>query len=264
MTRERLREIIFGSEDAAGKAFDVALIIAIIVSIAAVMLESVESIEAKYGSFLFGLEIVMTALFTIEYCLRIYVVERPWKYIFSTFGVIDFVSILPTFLSIVVPGAQVMLTVRGLRVLRVFRVLKIANLLSEADYLSRALHASKRKVSVFLLFICLAIVIAGSIIYFVEGKENGFDNIFVGCYWAAITVTTLGYGDVTAITPIGKALSALLAVVGFALISVPGGILTVSFVQMEKDKISTEACPGCGQNGHSSDAVYCKYCGEEL
>ena len=262
--RSALHEVIYEAETPAGRAFDVALIWLILLSVAAVLLESIRSVRAGYGIFLYAAEWIFTVLFTIEYFLRLVSVRRPLAYAKSFFGVVDLLAIIPTYLSLLVPGSQYLLVIRILRLLRVFRVFKLAEHLSEADVLLRALRASRRKISVFLLAVLTLVVIIGALLYVVEGEANGFTSIPMSIYWAVVTLTTVGYGDISPQTAVGRTLAAAVMIIGYGIIAVPTGIVTVEIAQATRKAASTRACPSCGAEGHDADAVYCKYCGSEL
>ncbi|MDA1312999.1 MAG: ion transporter [Acidobacteria bacterium] len=262
--RERVHAIIFEADTPGGKFFDVALLWAILLSVVTVMLESVSSIKAQYGDLLRGLEWFFTALFTVEYVLRIFCVERPARYMRSFFGLVDLVSIIPTYLSFFVAGSQSLIVIRALRLLRVFRVLKLAHYLGEAQVLMAALRASRPKITVFLGAVLTIVIIVGSAMYFIEGGENGFDNIPRAMYWAIVTMTTVGYGDIAPQTVAGQSLAALLMILGYAIIAIPTGIVSAELVRKPAGQVSTRACPVCGAEGHDHDASHCKYCGGEL
>jgi voltage-gated potassium channel len=262
--RSRLHEIIFEADTPAGKAFDVALLVFIILSVVAVMLESTSTIAARYGPWLRTFEWVVTILFTIEYLLRLYSVGNPLRYARSFFGIVDLLAILPTYLSIFIPGAQTLLVIRALRLLRVFRVLKLAQFVGEASELRAALRASARKIIVFLGAVLTIVVIVGSMMYLIEGEANGFTSIPVSIYWAIVTMTTVGYGDIAPQTALGKILASAIMIMGYGIIAVPTGIVSVELAGVTRKKISTQACPQCGAEGHDADAVHCKYCGDEL
>ena len=262
--RSRLHEIIFEADTPAGKAFDVALLVLIILSVVAVMLESTSTIAARYGPWLRTFEWVVTILFTIEYLLRLYSVGNPLRYARSFFGIVDLLAILPTYLSIFIPGAQTLLVIRALRLLRVFRVLKLAQFVGEASELRAALRASARKIIVFLGAVLTIVVIVGSMMYLIEGEANGFTSIPVSIYWAIVTMTTVGYGDIAPQTALGKILASAIMIMGYGIIAVPTGIVSVELAGVTRKKISTQACPQCGAEGHDADAVHCKYCGDEL
>lgn len=262
--RGRLHEVIFEAETKAGRAFDIALIGLILLSVLAVMLESSRGVRARYGSELYAAEWAFTLLFTVEYLLRLLSVRRPLRYALSFYGVVDLLAIIPTYLSLIVPGSHYLLVVRILRLLRIFRILKLAEHLSEADVLMRALRASRRKISVFLLTVLTMVVIIGTLLYVIEGEENGFTSIPVGIYWAVVTLTTVGYGDISPKTPAGQTLAALVMIIGYGIIAVPTGIVTVEIAQAARKPVSTQACPECSAEGHDADAVHCKYCGARL
>lgn len=262
--RQRLHEIIFEAETPAGKTFDVLLLISIVVSVIVVMLESVTVVRARYGDLLIRLEWGFTLLFTIEYVLRLISVRRPLAYATSFFGVVDLLAIIPTYLSLLVPGTQYLLVIRILRLLRIFRVLKLAEYLSEAGVLGRALWASRRKISVFLLTVVTLVIIIGAMMYVVEGEENGFTDIPTGIYWAIVTLTTVGYGDVAPRTPLGQFLASIVMLLGYGIIAIPTGIVTLELSRASTPVVSTEACPNCGRTGHDPDADYCKFCGAKL
>jgi voltage-gated potassium channel len=262
--RGKLHEVIYEAETPAGRAFDVALIWLIILSVAAVLLESVRGVRDRYGAALYAAEWVFTVLFTAEYFLRLVSVRRPLAYAKSFFGIVDLLAIIPTYLSLIVPGSQYLLVVRILRLLRVFRVFKLAEHLTEADVLMRALRASRRKISVFLLTVLTLVVIIGALLYVVEGEANGFTSIPMSIYWAVVTLTTVGYGDISPQTPLGRTLAAAVMIIGYGIIAVPTGIVTVELAQAAGRGHSSQACPACSAEGHDADAVHCKYCGERL
>jgi voltage-gated potassium channel len=262
--RARLHEIIFEADTPEGKLFDLLLLVAIVSSVVVVMLESVASVRARAGPTLRALEWGFTILFTIEYLLRLGSVSRPLRYARSAFGVIDLLAILPTYLSLILPGAQSLLVIRLLRLLRVFRVLKLAEYLRESRTLILALRASGRKIAVFLLTVLTIVVVVGTMMYVVEGERHGFTSIPLGIYWAIVTVTTVGYGDLTPATTLGRALAVVLMLTGYAILAVPTGIVTVELTRATAQPVSTRACPGCGAGAHEPDAVYCRRCGTKL
>jgi len=254
--KARLHEIIFEADTPAGKAFDIVLLVLIVLSVIAVMLESVASVRQQYGLWLRTFEWMVTILFTIEYVLRLYCVGKPLQYARSFFGIVDLLSILPTYLSLVIPGAQSFMVIRALRLLRVFRVLKLAHFVGEASELTAALRASARKIIVFLGAVLTLVVIVGSLMYVIEGEAHGFTNIPVSIYWAIVTMTTVGYGDIAPQTPLGKILASAIMIMGYGIIAVPTGIVSVELAGVAKGKkISTQACPECGAGDHASDAV---------
>ncbi|MCY1079600.1 ion transporter [Archangium lansingense] len=262
--RARLHEIIFEAETPAGKAFDVALLWAILLSVLAVMLESVAPIRAQYGQVIRVAEWVFTVLFTVEYMLRLFSVSRPWLYARSFYGLVDLLAILPSYVSLMLPGAQSLLVVRILRLLRIFRVLKLVSFLGQAEVLLTALRASRQKITVFLLAVLSTVVIMGSVMYLVEGEANGFDSIPRGMYWAIVTMTTVGFGDITPKTVPGQFIASALMILGYGVIAVPTGIVSVELAAATRQGINPEACPGCGAEGHDVDAVHCKFCGTRL
>ena len=262
--RERLHEIIFGSDTPTGKAFDVVLLVLIVASVMAVVLESVSWIREAYGPWLRAFEWFVTIAFSIEYVLRLYCVDKPWRYARSFFGIVDLLAILPTYLSLLIPGAQSLLVIRALRLLRVFRVLKLAQFVGEASQLRIALQASVRKIIVFLGAVLMIVVIVGAAMYLIEGEENGFTNIPVSIYWAIVTMTTVGYGDVAPQTPLGKMLASVIMILGYGIIAVPTGIVSVELAGVARKTATGQACPGCGAGGHDADAKHCRYCGDEL
>ncbi len=257
--RTQLYEIIFKADTPAGKAFDVLLIICILASVGVVMLDSIEEIHSQYTGWLIGAEWFFTILFTIEYILRLICVPSKIRYARSFFGIIDLLSILPSYLSVV----RFLRVLRILRVLRVFRVLKLGNHVKQADMLRQALYASRQKILVFLCFVLTLVVIIGAVMYTIESPKAGFTNIPQSVYWAIVTLTTVGYGDISPQTPPGKALAAMVMLLGYAIIAVPTGIVTAQIVQMPKKTVS-QACSDCGYNKHDSDAGYCKKCGGKL
>lgn len=259
-----LHEIIFEADTSAGKLFDVLLIIAILISVLMVMLDSVSVIQKSYGRFLYAAEWFFTIAFTIEYMLRLFSVGRPVLYARSFYGMVDLLAILPTYFSLLIPGSQYFLVIRLLRVLRIFRVLKLVQYLGEAKLLLAALRASRRKIVVFLFTVLTLVIIFGSLMYFMESKESGFTSIPRSIYWAIVTLTTVGYGDISPKTGIGQFLAAVIMILGYAIIAIPTGIVTVEMAGAFSKKISTQACPECSAEGHDHDATYCKYCGAKL
>ncbi len=262
--RSILHEVIFEAETRAGKTFDVALIWAIVLSVLAVMLESVAEIRVAYGGLLYGVEWFFTLLFTLEYVLRLLSVRKPLRYAFSFYGIVDLMAIVPTYLSVILPGTQYLLAIRFFRVLRVFRIFKLTEYIREARLISSALRASRKKISVFLLAVLSLVVVIGSLMHVIEGEGNGFTDIPTSIYWAIVTMTTVGYGDLSPQTPLGKLLASAVMIAGYGIIAVPTGIVTVEFSRTTRQMVSTEACPSCSAEGHDTDAAYCKYCGAPL
>jgi voltage-gated potassium channel len=261
--RARLHEVIFEADTPAGRAFDVCLLIAILVSVITVVLESVAGIRREYGGVLRAVEWALTVAFTIEYGLRLVAVDRPWRYARSLFGLADLLAVVPTYLALLLPAAQSLMVIRAIRLLRVFRILKLAHFLDEAQQLVLALRASRRKITVFLGGIVTIVVIMGALMYLVEGEEHGFTSIPTSMYWAVVTMTTVGYGDVAPRTPLGQLLAAVLMILGYAIIAVPTGIVSVELARTGRP-VSRQACPACSAEGHDVDATHCKYCGAPL
>ncbi len=262
--KRRLHSIIFEADTPAGKAFDIVLIISIILSIFVVMFDSVAWYRTLYGLLLYRMEWMFTILFTIEYFLRMATVQRASGYIFSFYGLVDLLAILPTYISILLPGGQYFAVIRVLRVLRVFRVLKITKYVVEMEQLRRALRSSGRKIAVFVFTVITITVIVGSLMYVIEGEEHGFTSIPVGIYWAIVTMTTVGYGDIAPQTGLGQLLSAFIMILGYGIIAVPTGIVSVELARTKPRNVTTQYCPNCSREGHDADAVFCKYCGERL
>lgn len=261
--RLRLFEVIFESDTRAGRLFDVILLWAIAISVAVVIVESVASVRAAYGPFLTAVEWVLTGLFTIEYLARLIAVRRPLAYVFSFYGIIDLLAVVPMYLELLLPGSHVLLVVRALRALRVFRILKLGRHLGEARVLTSALRASRPKITVFLTFIVSAVIVVGALMYLVEGPEHGFPDILTSMYWAVVTLCTVGYGDIVPGTPLGKLIASLLMVMGYGVIAVPTGILSAELARLPRS-VSGQTCPSCAWMDHDSDAVHCKKCGAEL
>jgi voltage-gated potassium channel len=259
-----MHEIIFEADTPEGRLFDLVLLVAIVSSVTVVLLESVASVRARVGPTLRTLEWGFTVLFTIEYVLRLASVGRPLRYARSAYGLIDLIAILPSYVSLIFPGAQSLLAVRLLRLLRVFRVLKLAEYLRESRTLAQALRASWRKIAVFLLTVVTIVVVVGTLMYVIEGERHGFTSIPISIYWAVVTLTTVGYGDLAPATTLGRALAVVLMLTGYGIIAVPTGIVTAELTRVGTRPISTQACPACGGEGHEFDAVYCRRCGNRL
>ncbi len=263
--RHRLHTLIFEADTPGGKAFDVALLLSILASVAAVCLESVESIRAEHGDLLRAIEWGLTIAFTLEYVLRLYCVGSPLRYARSFYGVVDLLSILPTYLSLVFVGTHSLAVIRALRLLRVFRVFKLGQFIKEADVLMHALAGARRKIMVFLGAIVTLVFILGTLMYLVEGDEGGFTSIPEGVYWAIVTMTTVGYGDIAPVTVLGKFIASVVMICGYSIIAVPTGIIGVEMARaMQPGPVSTQACPSCSREGHRHDAKYCRYCGQAL
>lgn len=259
-----IHEIIFEADTRSGKIFDISLIVIISLSVITVIFDSVKEINQVYGEFLYTLEWIFTIVFTIEYVLRLISVGRPIQYATSFFGVIDLLAILPTYFSLLFPGSQYFLVLRIIRLLRIFRILKLVQFLKEVQLLVRALKTSGRKISVFLFAVLLLVIIFGSLMYVIEGEEHGFINIPTSIYWAIVTLTTVGYGDISPQTGIGQAIASMIMILGYSIIAVPTGIVSVEMAQAYKMNVNTQACPQCSHEGHDDDAKYCKDCGARL
>lgn len=263
--RHTLFEIIFEADTPLGKLFDVVLLVAILLSVVAVMLETVSWINVDYGNYLTVFEWALTLLFTLEYTVRIYSVRRPLSYIFSFFGAIDLLAILPTYLGLFFAGTHILSVIRVIRLLRIFRIFKLVRYISEGRMLMKALQASRPKITVFLFCVLTLVVIVGSLMYIIEGPEHGFNNIPVSIYWAIVTLTTVGYGDITPMTTVGKSLAAVVMIMGYGIIAVPTGIVSVELNKVShQESLNTRACEGCSREGHDNDAIYCKFCGESF
>jgi len=266
--RERLNIIIFGTDTPAGRLFDIVLIYTILASVIAVMLDSVAVVNARYGLVLFYLEWGFTLLFTLEYLVRIAVSHRPLRYVLSFYGFVDLLSIIPTYLAIFVAGANYLLIIRLLRVLRVFRILKLVRYSNEAAFLMRALYSARRKISVFFLGVLVLSTVFGCLMFVVEGPANGFTSIPKSIYWTIVTITTVGYGDITPITALGQLISTLAMLTGYSIIAIPTGIISVEMMaeaNRERDASRTmNLCRACGGGGHDPRAHFCQFCGSPL
>ncbi|WP_218758226.1 ion transporter [Vibrio parahaemolyticus] len=255
---------IFGTHTKAGRAFDIALIIAIISSLAVLVLDSIPSVRAEWAKELKYLEYTFTGLFTIEYLLRLYCSPKPVAYAKSFYGIVDLLAIIPTYLVLFFPSASFMGVIRALRVMRIFRILKLVRYLQESNILLRSLLMARRKIFIFFTTVAILVTIFGSLIFIVEGPENGFTSIPKSIYWAIVTITTVGYGDLVPQTNLGKALASITMLLGYSILAVPTGIFTAELHQeMQSHKVLVK-CPNCSRAGHDSDAIYCKHCGSEL
>jgi voltage-gated potassium channel len=261
--RSRLHEIVFESETLAGRIFDMLVIWLILLSLLAVVLESIREVRDDHGSTLYLFEWIFTILFTIEYMLRLMAVRKPLLYGLSFFGLVDLLAILPTYISLFVPGTQYLLSIRILRLLRIFRILKLSEYISEGKVITGALVASRRKITVFLISVLTIVTIVGTTMYVIEGEENGFTSIPTSVYWAIVTLTTVGYGDLSPKTAVGKTLASVVMILGYAIIAVPTGIVTAELSRKSK-QLSTQVCAECHAQDHDADAVFCKYCGTKL
>lgn len=262
--RARWFHVIFGHEDVTGRRFDVLLIIAILGSIAVAVFDSVAQIHARYSAWFYGLEWFFTLAFTLEYVMRIAVVDRPWRYIRSFFGVVDMLAVLPTWASLFAAGSQYLLVVRALRILRIFRILKLTRYVGEADLLWLTLIRARRKVLIFFSTILTLVLIFGALMYLIEGPEDGFTSIPTSMYWAIVTMTTVGFGDITPKTTLGKLLTSLIILIGYSIIAVPTGIFTAELAAGMRARRKYMPCAHCGLADHDGDAHYCRICGTEL
>lgn len=271
--RAKLHEIIYEADTPSGKIFDVVLLITIIASILLVMLESVNSIDAKFHDFLNISEWVITILFTIEYIARVVTVKKPLHYIFSFYGIIDLLSTIPKYISLIFGGIHALAALRALRLLRIFRILKLARYLGASNNLVRALKASRAKISVFLFVVIIVAIILGTIMYLVEGEENGFSNIPKSVYWCIVTLTTVGFGDIAPQTPLGQFIASLVMILGYGIIAVPTGIVSAEYSASNNPKqepeklnvhLNTKACPTCAVEKHKDNAKFCYNCGNEI
>ncbi len=262
--RLRLRRIMFESETPAGRRFALVLIITIILSVLTVMLDSVDAVRNNHGDLLYVLEWFFTLIFTIEYFLRLVCSARPLRYATSFFGIVDLFAIIPTYISLLLPGSQYLVVIRILRVLRVFRVLKLVQYLDAARMMVRAIRSSYRKVAIFAVTVMTAVVILGSLMYVIETPENGFTSIPRSIYWAIVTITTVGYGDISPKTAPGQMLATIVMLLGYSIIAVPSGILSVEISQAMRIRGAARTCSGCNAEARDSNANYCQYCGTEL
>jgi voltage-gated potassium channel len=263
--RARMYDVIFESDTPAGRRFDIVLVFAILLSILVVVLNSVPSLNDQYGDLLYGFEWAFTVLFTAEYLARLWCVRRPWRYATGFFGIVDLLSVLPTYFSLLVPGSALLLDIRILRLLRVFRIFKLTLYVEEFTRLGEALYASRRKVMVFLSAVVMAILVLGTLMYVIEGPRHGFTSIPVAMYWATVTMTTVGYGDITPHTNIGKLIASFMMLLGWGVLAVPTGIVTAEMTLRGRAAVSTgRTCPACGSHGHEQGARYCKDCGAGL
>lgn len=261
--REKLHTVIYEADTRAGKLFDVILLIIIFLSIVAVMLESVASIKIVYGSELEIIEWVITILFTIEYVARIVAVREPFRYIFSFYGIVDFLATLPKYLGLFFPGTGFFIAIRAIRLLRVFRILKLHNFVGASNQLTEALKKSRTKIAVFLFSVIVVCIIMGTLMYMIEGPASGFTSIPVSVYWTIVTLTTVGFGDITPITPLGQFLSVVIMIMGYGIIAIPTGLVTAQFMN-EKAHLNTQVCRNCGANQHRDNAKFCYNCGTDM
>lgn len=263
ITKGKIHEIIFEADTPEGKAFDVTIIALILLSVLLVLLDSIAPVREKYAGLIHVLEWIITAIFLIEYLLRIYVLDKPLKYIFSFFGIIDLMAILPNFLGLIFTGGQSLMVVRAVRLLRVFRIFKLSRYTSAGRSLAVALYRSREKIFMFISVILTLVVIFGTVMYLIEGEQNGFTSIPVSIYWAIVTMTTVGYGDISPVTGLGQFLASIVMILGYAIIAVPTGIVTSEMIRMPA-RNNTQVCAGCMYDKHDDDALYCKKCGTLL
>jgi len=263
--RTRLFQIIFESDTPLAKAFDIALLTLILLSVTTVFLDSVPDLHQRFGEVFYFVEWGFTLIFTVELIVRLYCLDRPLRYLHSFYGILDLLAILPTWLALFIPGAQSLLVVRVLRVLRVFRVLRMMEFVGEGRLLVEALQRSQRKIFLFLTTVLLIVTIFGALIYMIEPPEAGFTSMPRAMYWGVVTLTTVGYGDIVPITPLGQFISAFMMILGYSIIAVPTGVFSAEVIRsIQRERYSEEACPGCGHEGHERDAKYCRFCGTWL
>ncbi len=272
--KNKLHEVIYEADTPSGKLFDIVLFILIIFSVILVMLESVDDFDQHYHKTLLTLEWVVTIFFTLEYIARLISIKKPWKYVFSFYGIVDFLSTIPLYLSYILAGSQVLLAVRAFRLLRIFRILKLVKFMGEASQLQSALKASRAKIVVFIYVVLILSVIMGTLMYLIEGDEAGFTSIPRSIYWTIVTLTTVGYGDIAPQTNLGQLLATVIMILGYGIIAVPTGIVTAEFTRNKKNKevgdkgvlvhTNTQTCPSCSIEGHRDDATHCFNCGHPL
>jgi voltage-gated potassium channel len=262
--RQKIHEIIYEADTPAGKMFDILLLVAILISIGAIMLESMEEFRLEYGYILQLIEWTITILFTIEYILRIVSIGKPFRYIFSFFGLVDLIAILPAYLSLGFVDAHQLGIIRMLRLLRIFRIFKLSRYTWGSKVLLLSIRQNRGKIIVFIMTMFTVVTIMGASLYVIEGTEHGYDNIPLSIYWAIITLTTVGYGDIVPGTPLGKVIASLVMVIGYSIIAIPTGLVTMGIAQINKKEVSTQSCPECSREGHDVDAMHCKFCGATL
>lgn len=263
--QNRMHEIIYEADTPSGKLFDIILLILIVISVAAVMLESVPSIYEKHGLALERIEWGVTILFSLEFIARLICIKKPKAYILSFYGLVDLLSLLPSYLGLFIVESHSLSVIRTLRLLRIFRVLKLARYIGEANLLIKSLKASRPKIVVFMFFVLSLTFILGTVMYIVESPESGFTSIPMSIYWAIVTMTTVGYGDIAPATPLGQAIASFIMITGYAIIAVPTGIVSAEMAKLDRTKkVSTQCCPSCSLEGHEIDAVHCKFCGAVL
>lgn len=260
-----MHDVIYESNTPAGKLFDVSLLVLIIASIIVVMLDSIPAYGARYGDLFHALEWGFTIIFTIEFILRLLSLHQPWRYVLSFLGLVDLLAIIPSYLSLFYAGAQALLVFRALRLLRVFRIFRLTHFMSEMQFLLVAIRGSLRKIAIFMLIVFTIVIILGSLMHLIERRQNGFESIPASIYWAIVTITTVGYGDIAPATPLGKLVASVIMLIGYGIIAVPTGILTTEFaLAASRKEQQHEVCPVCGREGHDANASFCKYCGGKL
>jgi voltage-gated potassium channel len=262
--RRKIHEIIYEADTPEGKFFDVALLIVILISIVAIMLESIEPVRERYGDILIATEWAITILFTAEYILRIVSVGRPFKYIFSFFGLVDLIAFLPMYFIYIIADIHQLSIIRMLRLLRIFRIFKLSQYTWGSKVLLLSLRQNKGKITVFIMTMFTIVTLMGALLYIIEGPEHGYTSIPLSIYWAIITLTTVGYGDIVPGTAFGKVIASIIMVIGYSIIAIPTGLVTVGIAQINKKEVSTQSCPECSKEGHDVDAAHCKYCGATL
>lgn len=262
--RKKLHTVIYEADSKAGKLFDLILLAVIVISIVAVMLESVASIKIRYGTTLAIIEWIVTVVFTLEYIARIIAVKKPWHYIFSFYGIIDLLATLPKYVGLLFPGSGVLLSIRAIRLLRVFRILKLAHFVGASNQLVHAIKTSRAKIAVFLFSVLVLCIIIGTLMYLIEGPEHGFTSIPISVYWTVVTLTTVGFGDITPTTPFGQFISALVMILGYGIIAVPTGLVTAELMREKQVNLNTQVCPNCTAEKHRDDAHFCYNCGYHL
>lgn len=263
--RQKFHQVIYEADTRAGKLFDLILLFLIIISVVAVMLESVADIQLKYGAELAIIEWIITIFFTLEYLGRIFSVRLPLKYILSFYGIIDLLATLPAYVDLLFPGWHFLLALRAIRLLRIFRILKLVHFVGAGNSLLEALKKSRDKIAVFLFAVVVICIILGTIMYMVEGPQSGFTSIPISIYWTIVTLTTVGFGDITPATPLGQFISVLIMILGYGIIAVPTGLVTAQFMSKDtKPETNTQSCPNCGADHHRDDALFCYNCGSKL
>lgn len=262
--QKKLHAVVYGTDTRAGRLFDLVLVVAILFSVLIIMLDTVSEATNLFGGAFHVVEWIVTALFTVEYALRLYCVGNPWRYARSFFGVVDLLSILPAYLSLFFPGSEYLLIIRVLRLLRIFRILKMLRYVQSGGLLMRSLYDSRHKIIVFYMFVLVMVVIFGAVVYVVEGPENGFTSIPKSIYWAIVTVTTTGYGDITPKTVLGEMIASFVMITGYAIIAVPTGIFTAELAANMRRQVDERQCPHCGELGHEVKARFCHHCGSRL